>query len=407
MKSTFRSKFIAALAVVVCVTALWATGLLSPTAQVALLVVGLLITALMSGNAAAFTRRHAVPLALAFAVFVALQAGFVSETMTGFAPIMAMATTAFPVNSELTAIAIGFQNPDAALIADRVLPRVPTPKKFSYTVYSAALGYTVPETKVGRKSEPNMVDFGGSLVAGEVVDYGLDDLVPNDEVAAWESMPKPATGGPVNPLALSTMMLTGLVQLDREIRVAGTVFNAANYAAANQATLAGTSQWSDYANSNPLQAITNALDTPLVRPNKMVIGRLAWTVLRGHPKIVQAIGRSAQTAGNASLQQVADLLELQEILVGAAFYNTAKKGQPPVYARAWGKHASLLHIDSLAAQLQQPTYGWTAQWGTRIAGDLPEPKSGLRGGVRVRSGESVQEVIVSTDAGYFFQNAVA
>lgn len=318
-----------------------------------------------------------------------------------------MPTNAFPVNAELTAIAIGFQNPEAALIADRVLPRVPTPKKFTYTVYSAAQGYTVPDTKVGRKSEPNMVDFGGTLVTGEVVDYGLDDLVPNDEVAAWESMSKPAGGGPVNPLALSTMMLTGLVQLDREIRVANTVFATGSYAAGNQATLSGASQWSDRANSDPLNAITTAMDVPLVRPNKMIIGQLAWTQMRMHPKIVQAIGKSAQTAGYASLQQVADLLELQEIMVGRAFYNTAKKGQTPNYARAWGKHCSLLHIDSLAAQMQQPTFGWTAQWGTCIAGSMDEPKAGLRGGQRVRSGESVKEIIVSTDAGYFFQNCVA
>lgn len=316
-------------------------------------------------------------------------------------------TTAFPINAELSAIAIAYQNPDAALVADKVLPRVPTAKKFKYTKYTTEQGYTVPDTRVGRKSEPNMVDFGGTDVTAECVDYGLDDLVPNDDIEAFNSMPKPATGGPVSPLAISTMMLTGLVQLDREIRVAGTVFNTNSYSAGNQATLSGTSQWSDRANSDPLNAITTAMDTPLVRPNKLVIGQLAWTQLRMHPKIVQAIGKSAQTAGYASLQQVADLLELQEIIVGRAFYNTAKKGQTPTYARAWGKHAALLHIDSLAAQLQQPTFGWTAQWGSKIAGDIPEPKSGLRGGVRVRSGESVQEVIVSTDAGYFFQNCVA
>ena len=339
--------------------------------------------------------------------FAAAHFGYVPHDALGGLPLMAMATGAFPVNSELTAIAIAYQNPAAALIADKVLPRVPTSKKFSYTAYTTAQGYSVPDTKVGRKSEPNMVDFGGTLVTAECLDYGLDDLVPNDEVAAWEAMPKLSTGGPVNPIQLSTMMLTGLVQLDREIRVAGTVFATGSYAAGNQVTLSGTSQWSDRVNSDPLNAITSAMDIPLVRPNKLVIGQQAWTQLRMHPKIVQAVGKSAQTAGFASRQAVADLLELVEIEVGQAFYNTAKKGQAPTYQRAWGKHASLLHIDSLAAQMQQPTFGWTAQWGTRIAGDIPEPKAGLRGGSRVRSGESVQEVIASQDAGYWFQNCVA
>lgn len=164
---------------------------------------------------------------LVFALFMvlAILSGIISPEHSAMAgALFALNTTAFPVNAELTAIAIAYQNPDAALIADKVLPRVPTPKKFKYTTYTTEQGYTVPDTKVGRKSEPNMVDFGGTDVTAECQDYGLDDLVPNDEIAAFDAMPKPASGGPVSPQALSTMMLTGLVQLDREIRVAGTVF---------------------------------------------------------------------------------------------------------------------------------------------------------------------------------------
>jgi hypothetical protein len=352
--------------------------------------------------------KNWIMLALALVMVSASAFGLITPDHAAITGVfIGLSTTAFPVNPELTAIAIAFQNPDAGLVADQVLPRVPTPKKFTYTQYTTAQGYTVPDTKVGRKSEPNMVDFGGTMITAECVDYGLDDLVPNDEIAAWEAMPKPSTGGPVSPAQLSTMMLTGLVQLDREIRVASTVFNTNSYSATNQATLAGTSQWSDFVNSNPLNAITLAMDIPLVRPNKLVIGQAAWTQLRQHPKIVQAIGRSAQTAGYASIQQVADLMELQEIIIGRAFYNTAKKGQVPTYVRAWGKSAALLHIDNLASQMQQPTFGFTAQFGTKIAGEIPAPNTGLRGGVRVRSGESVQEVIVSQDAGYYFNACVA
>lgn len=318
-----------------------------------------------------------------------------------------MSTSAFQVNPVLTAIAIGYKNPDVALIADKVLPRLPTAKKFSYTVYGAAQGYTVPNTKVGRKSEPTMADFGGSLLTGEVEDFALDDLVPVDDIKAWEDMPKPASGGPLSPQAVSTMMLTGLVELDRELRVANTVFNATNFAAANQQTLSGTSQWSDYVNSNPLSALLGALDGVLVRPNKLVLGQQAWTVLRQHPKIVNAVFRTPQNSGSVPKEALAELLEIDEVIVGSGFINTAKKGQAPNYVRVWGKHAALLNVSLQAAQAMQPTFGFTAQWGTRIAGELPEPKAGLRGGVRVRSGESVKEVITCTDAGYFFQNAVA
>ncbi|WP_334158707.1 hypothetical protein [Oryzomicrobium sp.] len=352
-------------------------------------------------------------LRLAWALFVVVAAlvahhfGLVGHGAGGEMLVgIGLSTTAFPVSPSLSAVAIGYRNPDIVLIADEALPRVPTAKKFSYTKYGAAQGFTVPDTKVGRRSEPNMVDFGGTLINDEVEDHGLDDLVPNDDIKAWEDMAKPASGGPIDPRALSTMMLTSLVQLDREVRVANTVFNAANYVAANQQTLGGTSQWSDYANSNPLYALLTALDSTLVRPNQMNIGQAAWTTLRQHPKIVQAVFKTQQGAGVVTRQALAELLELEKINVGQAWVNTARKGQAPNYQRAWGKHCSLTFTSLQAAQLGQPCYGFTAQWGTRIAGALPEPKVGLRGGERVRSGESVKEVISAPDAGYFFQNVI-
>lgn len=323
----------------------------------------------------------------------------------GALPFMALSTSAFPINAELSAIAIGYKNHETALIADQVMPRVDTAQKFKYTVYNAAQAYTVPDTKVGRKSEPNMVDFGGTEVTAETEDFGLDDLVPNSDSAAFEAMSKPATGGPLSPIAISSMMLSHLVQLDREIRVANMTFNGENYQAANQAVLSGSSQWSDPL-SNPLDALLSALDVPIIRPNTLVIGQQAWTKLRQHPRIVQAIGKSAQTGGNASRQEVADLLEIKQIFVGAGFLNTAKRGQTPTMSRVWGKHASLINIDTLAAQIGQPTFAFTAQFGTRIAGTIDEPRKGLRGGTVVRVGESVKEVISCQDAGYFFQNVV-
>ncbi|MDP2786614.1 MAG: capsid protein [Pseudomonadota bacterium] len=322
-----------------------------------------------------------------------------------------LSTSPFPVNPTLTAIAIGYKNPEADMIAERVLPEVPVAQKFSYTVYGAAQAFTVPDTAVGRKSEPNRVEFGGTLVQDEVLDYGLDDLIPNSDVEAWMAMAKPASGGPLDPRAISAMLLTHLVQIDREIRVANKVFALANYPAANAATLSGTSQWSDYTNSNPVSAIMAALDVCLVRPNKMVIGRLAWTKFRQHPKVVESIKASGAGGVNAqgivARQAVADLFELEDVLIGGTMYNTAKPGQIPVYGRAWGKHCSLIHSAPQSAQLGMPTYGFTARFGSKVAGDIADPKAGLRGGVIVRSGESLKEVISAPDAGYFFQNATA
>ena len=319
-----------------------------------------------------------------------------------------MATTAFPVNPNLTAIAIGYKNPDVALIADRVLPRVGrVGKQFRYTTYTLADAYTVPSTIVARRAEPTVLDFGGTLVNDECIDYGLDDILPNDEVIAWEEMQKPASGGPVSPMAKSTTLLTSLVMLDREIRVANRIFASATYPAANRVTLSGTSQWSDFTNSNPVQAIMAALDVPIFRPNVLVFGQATWTQLRQHPRMVTAILGNQVNAGAVTREQVAAFFEVREVVVGAGFVNTARKGQTPTISRVWGKHAAALFISPEAADADQPTFGFTAEFGTRIAGTMDEPKMGLRGSVRIRVGESVKEVISASASGYYFENAVA
>jgi hypothetical protein len=319
-----------------------------------------------------------------------------------------MATTAFPVNPALTAIAIGYRNRDIDLIADRILPRIgKTGKKFKYTVYPISDAYTVPNTRVARRGAPTQVDFGGTEVPDECVDYGLDDVLPNDEVIAWEQMPKPASGGPVSPMAKSTSLLTGLILLDREIRVANLVFNAATYPAANRATLSGTSQWSDFVNSNPVDVILAALDVPIFRPNVLTFGQATWTKLRQHPRMVTAILGNQVNAGAVTREQVAAFFEVREVVVGAGFVNTARKGQAPVMSRVWGKHAAALFVSQDAADADQPTFGFTAEFGDRIAGDMNEPKLGLRGSTIVRVGESVKEVISAAASGYYFENAVA
>ena len=53
------------------------------------------------------------------------------------------------------------------------------------------------------------------------------------------------------------------------------------------------------------------------------------------------------------------------------------------------------------------TFGFTAAWGNKIAGNLDEPRIGLTGSQRVRVGERVKELVVATDISYYFQNAVA
>ena len=69
-----------------------------------------------------------------------------------------MSQAPFTIQPRLTAIAMAYRNQD--LVADMLLPRVrvdsPT---FKYSKYALADGFTIPDTRVGRKSAVNQIDW--------------------------------------------------------------------------------------------------------------------------------------------------------------------------------------------------------------------------------------------------------
>lgn len=314
----------------------------------------------------------------------------------------------FVVDPVLTAIAIGYTNPAHTLIADQVLPRVPVlSEQFKWTEYPLEEGFTVPDSEVGRKGRVESVEFSGTERDSSTTDYGLESPIPNSDITAAAAA-RAQNRSIYDPEARAAEGVTNLVQLGREIRVAGLIHNPNSYAASRRQTLSGTSQLSDYANSDPIGVLMAALDGTLVfRANTLVFGQPVWSKLRSHPKLVNAVKGNLTDQGVITRQQLADLLEIKQVLVGEAFLNTAKKGQSATLSRVWGKHVAALHIDPAANTDNGITFGMTAQFGNRIAGRIEDPSIGLEGGVQIRVGEKVRELVVAQDVGFFIQNAVA
>ncbi len=310
-----------------------------------------------------------------------------------------MSNAPFPIDPVRTGIALAYKN--EAMIADQVLP-IATPvakKEFTYMSVPIAEGLTVPDTRIGRRSEANTINVSATEATSATEDFALSDLVPNEDI---DNAPEG-----YDPLNHATETVTDLMELDREVRTAGVVFNAATYGTPNKTQLAGTAQWSDAA-SDPAKALFLACDTPLVRPNLLVLGQSVWTTIAIHPKVIAALYGSASTLGKARLQDLAEYLEISKVVVGRSRVNTAKKGQTPTLSRAWGKHAALLHVNPLANNQRGLTFGMTVPKGQlRAVRVIPEPKLGIGGSQRVQVESQVKELITAADCGYFFQDAVA
>lgn len=314
----------------------------------------------------------------------------------------------FVVSPALTAIAVGYSNPAVTLIADQVLPRaMVSSESFKWTKYPLAEGFTVPDALVGRKGRPNRVEFTGTEDTSSTNDYAFDDEIPSSDIREAERQRGLGLSN-YDPRARAAEGLTNLIKLAREVRVASIVHNAATYSAGRKTTLSGTSQLSDYTNSQPIDVIMAALDGTLVyRPNTLVLGQPVWSKLRSHPHLVNAVRGNLTNKGMITREEFAALFEVKRVLVGESFVNTAKKGQTASLSRVWGKHIAALYIDEAASTQSGITFGLTAEVGTRLAGTIQDPNIGMEGGEVVRVGEKVKELIVAPDVGYFIENAVA
>lgn len=314
----------------------------------------------------------------------------------------------FVIVPSLAAIAIGYSQGN--LIADRVMPRVPVlTETFRYIKYSLADAFLAPETRVGRKSAPNQLDWASAEESATVQDHALDAPVPNADQEAWENARKAGAGmvsQQGDPQGRAAKLIMQTVQNRREKRVADLVFNPASYSAGNKVTLTDNF-WDEYADSDPLVQIDDILDGMVMRPNIAVFGRRVASKLQRHPKVCKAVFGNNTDAGKVPLAALAAELGLEEILVGDARLNTAKPGQPATLARVWGNHAAFLCRNKEADTQAGVTFGVTAEYGDKVGGVIQDPDVGMRGGVRVRAGESVKELIAAGDLGYFVQNAIS
>lgn len=309
-----------------------------------------------------------------------------------------MAKAPFVIRDDLTNISLTYKN--RAYIADEVLPRVTVDKQeFRYTEHTREEQFRVPDMKVGRTGRTKEIEFTSTQKADFCEDYGLQDPIPQADIDNADST--------FNPEGRATELLTDLVALGREKRVAGLVFAPANYAASNKTTLSGTSQWNDFVNSTPISDIMDAMESMIMTPNTLVFGRQVYNKLRQHPDIIKATQGNSGDKGAAARQALAELFEVDKILVGASLTDNTVKGQTPAMSRVWGKHMAMLHINHQADANRMVTFGITAQWKGRVSGTIDDPNIGLRGGKWVRVGESLREKILAQDCGYIFEDAIA
>jgi hypothetical protein len=172
----------------------------------------------------------------------------------------------------------------------------------------------------------------------------------------------------------------------------------------------------DSGSSDPIQRVRTAkrvvLESTGFMPNKLVLGRPVYDVLLDHPDIIDRL-KYGQTAGQPAMadkNRLAQLFEVEEILVSDAIVNTGAEGAANAHSFILGKHALLVHA-APAPGLQTPTGGHTFSWtgylgasaeGTRIKQFRMENLEADR--IEIQMAFDCK--LVSAELGYFWKDIV-
>jgi hypothetical protein len=328
------------------------------------------------------------------------------------------------VNRPLTNISIAFLQSADNFVASKVFPNIPVNKKSdAYFTYDR-----------GEFNRDEMEERApGTESAGGTYDVANDTYFARTR-AYHKDIPDEVRDNADDPIDLdreATEFVTHKGLIKREVTWAATYFTAGDPgdtwtfdvdgASSRSASFDPTSAannnavfWND-ASSTPIEDVRllkrHVLESTGFEPNALTLGRAVYDALVDHPDIVGRIDRG-QTTGvaMANRRALAELFEVEDILVMNAIQNTAKEGQTASHSFIGGKHA-LLSYRPRTPGILTPSAGYTFSWTGRVGSG----NDGMRvkrfrmdhlESDRVEIDMSYDQKKISADLGAFFGSIV-
>ena len=312
----------------------------------------------------------------------------------------------------LTNISVAYIQNQDNFIASKVFPVVPVDKK-SNKFYTYTKNDWFRDEVIQRAPGTESAGSGYGLSTDS---YSCDVFGFHKDI---DDQTRANSDNPLNPDREATDFITGRMLLRQEIQFTtdffGTSIWGTDVTGVASSPSAGTSfyQWSDFANSDPLEDVEGGkekiLSTTGFLPNTLVLGYQVFRRLKNHPDIVD---RYKYTSAQAITEDMmARLFGVDRILVAKAVYATNKEGATGAYSFAYGKAALLCYV-APSPGLMTPSAGYTFAW-TGVSAGL-----GAQIGVskfrmehlksdRVEAEMAFDNKVIGSDLGYFFASAVA
>lgn len=299
-----------------------------------------------------------------------------------------------PVDPLLTKFANEYTNSE--FIGDQIFPIIKVNGETgTYYTYTSKESFLYPPTRRAPGAGYARMDLNPASSTYTCQEEGQEIIV--DRRLQQNSLE------PMGLLRRATETAMNVIMLKREKNVMDAITNTTTFASYTE-TLSGSDQWSDDS-SEPIDKINSWANT--IRgncgrwPNKMVISWATWLKLKEHPVVVDRVKITNDKV--VTPQLLANLLDIENIYIVSALYNSAEEGQTISLADVMGKHCFLGYITP-SPSIITPSVGYILQ----SQGPMAETyySDELRSDVARALVIETQE-IVAADCGYLGQSVIA
>lgn len=298
------------------------------------------------------------------------------------------------IDVPLSNVAIAYR-PDG-FIADQLAPIVQVKKQSdSYHIWDISDAFRTEDDKRAPGDEANVMEYSVSSDTYYADNYALKDRIPYEDLknadAAWVFTERSARAERIKDK----------LYLNWEYRVGMQCTSGSNVGSYTTTS----SGWTDKTNSDPISDINTGIDNVLgvtgYRPNHIVMGEYAWRNFRETDKAIDRIYGNAMQ-GNARVvtqKQAAALFEVDRVLVGRTYYNSADEGQSESLSQIWNDNVLVYYAPPTPSK-NAPSFMYSFRWNEVMnmqaaVYDLPKAKA-----EEVELGYYQDEKITATTLGF-------
>ena len=193
-----------------------------------------------------------------------------------------------------------------------------------------------------------------------------------------------------------------------ELRCAALVFNTTTWS--GSLTNAVSVPWSTAATATPASDVETAVnaihDRTGIWPNALIISRKKFRQLRNAESIIERInsdgaGRSS-TVSDITAQQLAELFDLDYVLVGSGSKNAANEGQTADIDPIWDDTMAMVAKVAVGNDPKEPCIGRTFHWsadGSRMGATVESYRWERQRGNRIRARHDTDEKVMYASLG--------